>query len=47
MALFLCAAVLILFFFLNLKSHLIYVWGDCLRQACNNPVWLAGIQGLV
>ncbi|CAK9043927.1 PDZ domain-containing protein [Durusdinium trenchii] len=45
MVLFLLAAVLILFFFLNLKSHLIYVWGDCLRQGCNNPVQVHGMKG--
>jgi len=47
MVLFLCTAIMILFFFLNLKSHLIYVWGDCLRQGCNNPVQVHGLAGFL
>eukprot|EP00435_Cladocopium_sp_Y103_P065848 s2112_g27.t2 len=47
MLFFLFTAILILFFFLNLKSHLIYVWGDCLRQGCNNPVQVHGLAGFL
>ncbi|CAE7317553.1 unnamed protein product [Symbiodinium sp. CCMP2456] len=44
---FLAAAFILLAFFLNMKSHLIYDWGDCLRESCNNPLHKHGIKGLL
>ncbi|CAE7382564.1 unnamed protein product [Symbiodinium sp. KB8] len=44
---FLAAAFILLTFFLNMKSHLIYDWGDCLRESCNNPLHKHGIKGLL
>ncbi|CAE7246796.1 unnamed protein product [Symbiodinium pilosum] len=47
MSAFLVVALMVLTFFLNMKSHLIYNWGDCLRDNCNNPLHKHGIKGLL
>ncbi|CAJ1350085.1 unnamed protein product [Effrenium voratum] len=47
MAAFLLLAINVLFFFLNLKTYLIYVWGECLERQCKSPANVHGFKGLL